>query len=72
MARATVVGSAVVVQEKYYWPDLQLNIWTIFMLATAGLILGVSAQFMSIQSAMELGTPWYIHHPSLTFNITDM
>jgi hypothetical protein len=61
MAR-TVVGSAVVVREKYYWPDLQLNIWTIVMLATAGLILGVSAQFMSIQSAMELGTPWYVHH----------
>lgn len=62
MARAghsgTVVGSAVVVREKYYWPDLQLNIWTIVMLATAGLILGVNAQFMAIQSQMGLGTPW--------------
>ena len=64
MARAghsgTVVGSAVVVREKYYWPDLQLNIWTIVMLATAGLILGVNAQFMAIQSQMGLGTPWYV------------
>jgi hypothetical protein len=64
MARAghsgTVVGSAVVVREKYYWPDLQLNIWTIVMLATAGLILGVNAQFMQIQSRMGLGTPWYV------------
>lgn len=64
MARAghsgTVVGSAVVVREKYYWPDLQLNIWTIVMLATAGLILGVNAQFMQIQSQMGLGTPWYV------------
>jgi hypothetical protein len=63
MARAghsgTVVGSAVVVREKYYWPDLQLNIWTIVMLATASLILGVNAQFMQIQNAMGLGTPWY-------------
>lgn len=62
MARAghsgTVVGSAVVVREKYYWPDLQLNIWTIVMLATAGTILGVNAQFMQIQDAMNLGTPW--------------
>lgn len=71
MARAghsgTVVGSAVVVREKYYWPDLQLNIWTIVMLATAGLILGVNAQFMQIQSRMGLGTPWYVPstpHPS--------
>jgi hypothetical protein len=65
MARAghsgTVVGSAVVVREKYYWPDLQLNIWTIVMLATAGLILGVNAQFMAIQSQMGLGTPWYVY-----------
>jgi hypothetical protein len=67
MARAghsgTVVGSAVVIREKYYWPDLQLNIWTIVMLATSGLILGVNAQFMQIQSAMGLGTPWYVAHP---------
>lgn len=64
MARAghsgTVVGSAIVVREKYYWPDLQLNIWTIVMLATAGLILGVNAQFMDIQNRMGLGTPWYV------------
>jgi hypothetical protein len=64
MARAghsgTVVGSAVIVREKYYWPDLQLNIWTIVMLATAGTILGVNAQFMQIQSRMGLGTPWYV------------
>ncbi|KAH8726616.1 hypothetical protein GQ44DRAFT_738768 [Phaeosphaeriaceae sp. PMI808] len=54
----TVVGSAVIVREKYYWPELQLNIWTIVMLATAGTILGVSAQFMQIQDRMGLGTPW--------------
>ncbi|KAF2011692.1 hypothetical protein BU24DRAFT_287213 [Aaosphaeria arxii CBS 175.79] len=59
MAR-TVVGSAVVVREKYYWPDAQLNIWTIIMLATAGLILGVSAQFMMIQNTMRLQTPWIL------------
>jgi hypothetical protein len=57
MAR-TVVGSAVVVREKYFWPDAQLNIWTIIMLVTAGLILGVNAQFMTIQSTMRLGVPW--------------
>lgn len=59
MAR-TVVGSAVVVRQKYYWPDTQLNIWTIIMLVTAGLILGVNAQFMTIQNTMRLGIPWYV------------
>ena len=63
---ATVVGSAVVLREKYYWPDLQLNIWTIIMLATAGTILGVNAQFMQIQSSMGLGTPWYVFPPPLS------
>ncbi|CAI6338873.1 unnamed protein product [Periconia digitata] len=57
MAR-TVVGSAVVVREKYYWPDSILNIWFIVMLAATGTILGVNAQFMMIQSQMRLGTPW--------------
>ncbi|KAF2121967.1 hypothetical protein BDV96DRAFT_562727 [Lophiotrema nucula] len=57
MAR-TVVGSAVVVRQKYYWPDAQLNLWTIIMLVTASTILGISAEFMSIQSQMRLDTPW--------------
>ncbi|KAF2641283.1 hypothetical protein P280DRAFT_307320 [Massarina eburnea CBS 473.64] len=57
MAR-TVVGSAVVVREKYFWPDAQLNFWTIVMLATAGTIVGVNAQFMVIQNQMRLGIPW--------------
>lgn len=55
---ARTVTSAVVVREKYYWPDAQLNIWTIIMLATAGTILGVFAEFMQIQHQMKLATPW--------------
>ncbi|OCL01932.1 hypothetical protein AOQ84DRAFT_305712 [Glonium stellatum] len=55
---ARTVASAVVVREKYYWPDAQLNIWTIIMLATAGTILGIFAEFMQIQNQMRLGTPW--------------
>lgn len=74
MARAghsgTVVGSAIVVREKYYWPDLQLNLWTIVMLATAGTILGINAQFMAIQDRMGLGTPWYAQ--SATSDIVKM
>ncbi|KAF2758289.1 hypothetical protein EJ05DRAFT_538500 [Pseudovirgaria hyperparasitica] len=57
MARS-VVGRAVVVREKYYWPDIQLNVWTIVMLATAGTILGVNASFWQIQNQMNLGVPW--------------
>jgi hypothetical protein len=56
MARA--VESAVVVHQKYYWPDAQLNVWWFIMLATAGTILGINAQFMTIQSQTRQGTPW--------------
>lgn len=75
MARAghsgTVVGSAVVVREKYYWPELQLNLWTIVMLATAGTIMGISAQFMAIQDRMGLGTPWYVPVPESVYQQTN-
>ncbi|KAJ9647138.1 hypothetical protein H2201_003434 [Coniosporium apollinis] len=57
MARS-VVSRAVVVRQRYVWPDAQLNVWTIVMLATAGTILGVFAQFMQIQNQLRLGTPW--------------
>ncbi|KAL1601756.1 hypothetical protein SLS60_006671 [Paraconiothyrium brasiliense] len=59
MAR-TVVGSAVVVREKFFWPDAQLNFWTIVMLATAGTILGVFAEFFVIQQRMQQEVPWII------------
>ncbi|KAF2200632.1 hypothetical protein GQ43DRAFT_373405 [Delitschia confertaspora ATCC 74209] len=55
---AREVGSAVVVRQKYFWPDAQLNIWTIIMLTTASTVLGINAEFMQIQSQMRLPTPW--------------
>ncbi|KAK3059570.1 hypothetical protein LTS18_010528, partial [Coniosporium uncinatum] len=57
MARS-VVDRAVVIREKYFWPDAQLNFWTIIILATSGTIWGVFAEFMDIQNRMGLGTPW--------------
>ncbi|KAH7036436.1 hypothetical protein B0J12DRAFT_581615 [Macrophomina phaseolina] len=57
MARS-VVDRAVVVREKYYWPDVQLNIWTIIMLATAGLLIGVYSTFITIQNRFRVGIPW--------------
>jgi hypothetical protein len=61
MAR-TVVGSAVVVREKYFWPDAQLNFWTIIMLASAGTILGVFSEFLMIQNRMRQEVPWYVSY----------
>jgi len=66
MARS-VVDRAVVIREKYFWPDAQLNFWTIIILATSGTILGVFAEFMDIQNRMGLGTPWYVTFPLSIF-----
>ncbi|KAF1988269.1 hypothetical protein K402DRAFT_312548, partial [Aulographum hederae CBS 113979] len=48
----------VIVREKYFWPDAQLNLWTIIILAAAGTILGVFATFVEIQNRMDLNVPW--------------
>ncbi|KAK8168594.1 hypothetical protein IWX90DRAFT_379952 [Phyllosticta citrichinensis] len=57
MARS-VVRRAVVVRQKYYWPNFQLAFWTIIMLATAGVILGIFAEFIRIQNQLGVGIPW--------------
>lgn len=56
--RSSYSRERISVIRKFPWPDAQLNFWTIVMLATGGLILGVFADFMSIQSQMNLGIPW--------------
>ena len=46
-------------RTRYTWPDLQLNIWLIIFLVGSSCILGVHAEFMTIQSQLQLGIPWY-------------
>jgi hypothetical protein len=60
MARTstTVSRERTTILHRYPWPENLLNYWTIIMLATGGLLTGVFASFMSIQSRMGLGTPW--------------
>jgi hypothetical protein len=60
MARTstTVSRERITTIRRYPWPENLLNYWTIIMLATGGLLTGVFASFMSIQSRMGLGTPW--------------
>ncbi|KAK0250531.1 hypothetical protein LTS09_014378 [Friedmanniomyces endolithicus] len=48
----------VVVQQSYYWPDQQLNLWIIIMLATGGVLIGVFAAFVRDQQQFGLGIPW--------------
>ncbi|KAJ5155534.1 hypothetical protein N7492_008337 [Penicillium capsulatum] len=43
---------------SYHWPEIQLNIWLIVVLAGSATCLGIFAWLMAVQSQMELGTPW--------------
>jgi len=59
----------VVVRQSYYWPDQQLNLWIIIMLATGGVLIGVFAAFVRDQQQFGLGIPWFVlpslHPPTL-------
>ncbi|KAI9790074.1 MAG: hypothetical protein M1816_005544 [Peltula sp. TS41687] len=45
---------------RYHWPDVQLNIWILIFLASSATLLGIFANFMSIQNSLQLGIPWYM------------
>ncbi|KAL3413755.1 arginase [Aspergillus fumigatus] len=45
-------------RRRYRWPELQLNIWIIIVLAGSAICLGIFAWFMAVQSQLRLGTPW--------------
>ena len=47
-------------RTRYHWPDIQLNFWILVFLAASATLLGVFAQFMSIQTQMRLGIPWSV------------
>ncbi|KXT10562.1 hypothetical protein AC579_1804 [Pseudocercospora musae] len=59
MARSSMTRERVIVRQSYYWPDWQLNVWIIIMLAAGGVLVGVFASFVVVQSHLgHLGIPW--------------
>jgi len=47
------------VRTKYHWPALQLNFWMLIMLVGSSTILGVFANFVTVQNQLRVGIPWY-------------
>ncbi|KAJ9193784.1 hypothetical protein DTO164E3_7713 [Paecilomyces variotii] len=45
-------------RRRYHWPEIQLNIWIVIVLAGSATCLGIFAWFMTVQTQMELGIPW--------------
>lgn len=46
-------------KRKFMWPEAQLNLWLIVMIASAATILGVFIYFMVVQARFQLNNPWY-------------
>ncbi|KAL2222882.1 hypothetical protein M432DRAFT_25852 [Thermoascus aurantiacus ATCC 26904] len=44
--------------RRYYWPELQLNIWILVVLVGSATCMGIFAWFLTVQAQLELGTPW--------------
>lgn len=58
MARTTEV-IAIETRRKYHWPEAQLNLWMLVMLAASASELGFFTFFYTNQVQLELGIPWY-------------
>ncbi|CAI4215594.1 unnamed protein product [Parascedosporium putredinis] len=65
MAASTVTtGTTVYTRRKahvhtYKWPWIPFNIWMFAMLLSSSAIVGIFANFISIQGYLLLGIPWY-------------
>lgn len=44
---------------RYHWPAVQLNFWIIIMLVASATNLGIFASFLTVQSQLGVGVPWY-------------
>lgn len=62
MAHSSVTASVrgrAVVRRKYYWPEVHLTFWIIFMIITGIFLITRNADLAQEQSRLNLGTPWY-------------
>jgi hypothetical protein len=63
---STATGSTVTAEvrvvrtRRYRWPAMQLNFWLFIMLVASSTILGIFAYFMTVQSQLSLGVPWFV------------
>jgi hypothetical protein len=46
-------------RRRYQWPEVQLNLWILIVLVAASTCLGIFAWFMTVQTQLRLGIPWY-------------
>lgn len=44
--------------NRYPWPEQELNIWFILMLASASVVLGIFISLLHAQQKLGLEVPW--------------
>jgi hypothetical protein len=44
--------------RRYHWPEVQLNLWILIVLAAAATCLGIFAWFIVVQEQLRVGIPW--------------
>jgi len=57
-------------RRRYRWPELQLNLWILVILASAGTVLGIFAWFITVQNQLEVGIPWLFPFAIVTASLT--
>ncbi|KAG9241433.1 hypothetical protein BJ878DRAFT_482951 [Calycina marina] len=58
----TTVSDEIMIRRaktRYHWPEVQLNFWLLIMIVGTATILGIFANFMAVQTQLQVGTPWY-------------
>lgn len=48
-------------RRRYHWPEVQLNLWILIILAAAATDLGIFAWFITVQNQMKIGIPWWVY-----------
>lgn len=49
-------------RRRYHWPEVQLNLWILIILAAAATDLGIFAWFITVQQQMQIGIPWCVEY----------
>ncbi|KAL3493728.1 hypothetical protein BJX62DRAFT_235089 [Aspergillus germanicus] len=56
--------------KHYQWPEIQLNIWILTVLAASCICLGIFAWFISVQNELRLGVPWLLPYTLTTSTLS--
>jgi len=57
-------------RRRYQWPEVQLNLWILIILAASATVLGIFAWFITVQNQLEIGTPWLFPFAIVTASLS--